>query len=220
MRRPASSGRALRAHLPSAALRAPLLVAAAALVPLAASCLARPAPPERFYRLELAAPPRLPAPAFAGVLEVERLRADAMTRGTALAYREDASAREVRTRAYARWADSPTLLVQRQMATQLRAAGLAREVVTPELGVEPDHRLGGHLLRFEEVHGPGAPRVVVEVEVVFSNPHGSGLALLGTYREEREIEGSEVEDVVRAYDAALSAILARLVGDAAAFARR
>jgi ABC-type uncharacterized transport system auxiliary subunit len=187
---------------------------------LAAGCLAPPAPRDRYYRLEVAPPARLPVPAFAGVLEVERFSADSAGRGTALAWVADASDREVERRDFDHWVDSPPLLIQREFARALREAGLASEVVTPELGVERDHRLGGRLVRFEEVRGPGAPRVVVEVEIAITDPRRSALELRATYREEREIAGPSVEDVVRAYDAALSALVARLAADSAALARR
>ena len=92
--------------------------------------------------------------------------------------------------------------------------------MTPEVGVEVDHRLGGRLVRFEEVRGPGAPRVVVEVEIAITDPRRTALELRATYREEREIGGPEVEDVVRAYDAALSAVVTGLAADSAARSRR
>ncbi len=194
------------------------LLAAACL--LAAGCLAPPAPRDRYYRLAVEPPPRLAAPAFAGVLEVERFQADSAGRATALSFVSDASAREVKRREFDHWVDSPTLVLQREFATALRAAGLAREVVTPEVGVEADHRLGGRLVRFEEVRGSGPLRVVIEVEIAITDPRRAALELRATYREEREIGGPEVEDVVRAYDAALSALVARLVADSAARAGR
>ena len=187
---------------------------------LAAGCLAPPAPRDRYYRLTVAPPARLAAPAFAGVLEVERFQADSAGRATALAFVADASAREVKRREYDHWVDSPTLMLQQELTTALRAAGLAGEVVTPEVGVEVDHRLGGRLVRFEEVRGPGAPRVVVEVEIAITDPRRTALELRATYREEREIGGTEVEDVVRAYDAALSAVVARLAADSVAWSGR
>jgi len=196
--------------------RAPRSLALAAALALLAGCLSRPAPPDRWWRLELAAPAALAAPALPGVLEVDRLRADGVAQGTALVWRRDAAAPEVHTRRYDRWVDSPTLLLQRQLAAGLRAAGLAREVVTPELRIAADHRLGGNLVRLEELRGPGAPRVAVEIEIAITDERRSRVALQATYLEEREIQGEGVEDVVLAYDAALSAILARLVVDAAA----
>ncbi len=195
-----------------------LLLAAAGL--LAAGCLAPPAPRDRYYRFELAPPERQPAPAFAGVLEVERFQADSAARGTALAWVADASARRVERRVFDHWVDAPPLLLQRELASALRAAGLAREVVTPEMGVARDHRRAGRLVRCEEVRGPGAPRVVVELEIAISDPRRSALELRATYREEREIAGPGVEDVVRAYDAALSSVAARIAADSAARARR
>ncbi len=187
----------------------------AAIGVLAAGCLAPPAPRDRYYRITVAPPARLAAPAFAGVLEVERFQADSAGRATALAFLADASAREVKRREYDHWVDSPTLMLQRELATALRTAGLAGEVVTPDIGVEVGHRLGGRLVRFEEVRGPGTPRVVVEVEIAITDPRRTALELQATYREEREIGGPAVEDVVRAYDAALSALVARLAADSA-----
>jgi len=192
------------------------LLAAAGLL----SCLAPPTPPDRHWRIEVAPPAALPAPAFAGCLEVERFAADSAVRGAALRWIAEDGASEVRLRAYDRWVDSPTLMLQRELASALRAAGIAREVVTPELGVEPDHRLRGRLARFEEVRGPGAPRVVVEVEVAIVEARRGALELQATYREEREIGASGVPDVVRAYDAALSALAARIAADSAARSAR
>ena len=186
---------------------------------LAAGCLAPPAPRDRYYRVDVAAPAPLAAPAFAGVLEIERFEADSAGRGTALAVVADGS-REVKRREFDHWVDSPTLLIQQQLAAALRTAGLAGEVVTPEVGVEADHQLGGRLVRFEEVRGESPPRVVVEIEVAITAPRRTALELRATYREEREIEGSGVEDVVRAYDAALSAVVARLAADSASRSSR
>ena len=191
----------------------------AALCLLAAGCLAPPAPRDRYYRVEVVPPARLAAPAFAGVLEVERLQADSAGRGTALAFVADGS-REVKRREFDHWADSPPLMLQQELATALRAAGLAGEVVTPEVAIEVDHRLGGRLVRFEEVRGEGAPRVVVEMEIAITDPRRKALELQVTYREEREIGGSGVDDVVRAYDAALSAVVARIAADSSARPRR
>jgi cholesterol transport system auxiliary component len=204
-----------RAHRPCAGCGA---FAAAAL--LAAGCLAPAAPPDRYWRIEIAPPVRLAAPAFGGRLEVGRFGADSAARGTALHWIAEEGDPEIRMRPYDRWVDSPTLMLQRELASALRAAGIAREVVTPEMGIEPDHRLGGRLARFEEVRGPGAPRVVVELELVVTDARRAELELQATYREEREIAGAAVEDVVRAYDAALSALVARIAADAGARASR
>jgi len=195
-----------------------LALAAACL--LAAGCLAPPAPRDRYYRLAVEAPARLHAPVFAGVLEVERFSADSAGRGTALAWVAEDSAPEVQRREFDHWVDSPTLLIQQELARALREAGVAREVVTPEADVERDYRLGGRLVRFEEVRGPDAPRVVVELEVEITDPRRSALALRATYREEREVAGSGVAEVVRAYDAAVSALVARIAADTAVLARR
>jgi ABC-type uncharacterized transport system auxiliary subunit len=181
---------------------------------LAAGCLGRPAPADRHFRLALAPPARLATPALPGVLEVDRPRAHAVARQTALVYVTDPGGSELRTRAYEHWADSPTLLVQRETAAWLHAAGLAERVVTPEPGAQPDYRLTGELVRFEEQRGSGVPRVVVELAFVLVDLRSREVLLQETYREERDAEGPGAEHAVRAYDAALAAVLARLVADA------
>ena len=180
---------------------------------LAAACVGSPAPPDRHFRLAVAPPARRATPALPGVLLVERPRADALARRTALVYVTDAGAPELRTRAYENWADSPTLLVQREIAAGLHAAGVAERVVTPEIRVEPDYRLDAELVRFEEQRGGAAPRVVVELAFVLVDERGRGVLLQESYREERVAPGADAADAVRAYDAALSAILARLAAD-------
>jgi ABC-type uncharacterized transport system auxiliary subunit len=180
---------------------------------LATGCLGKPAPRERTFRLALAPPDRLAAPIFSGILEVDRLRAHAVARRTALVYVEDASATELRTSSTEHWADSPTLLVQREMAAYLHSAGVADRVLTPELGIEPDYRLSGDIVRFEERRGGGPPQVVVELSLVVSDERRRAILLQRSYREERDAQGLDAEDAVRAYDAALSGILARFVAD-------
>jgi ABC-type uncharacterized transport system auxiliary subunit len=180
---------------------------------LAAGCLGRPAPRERSFRLELAPPERLATPILSGILEVDRLRAHAVARRTALIYVMDASATELRSSSTEHWADSPTLLVQREMAAYLHSAGIADRVLTPELGIEPDYRLSGDIVRFEERRGSGPPRIVVELALVVSDERRRAVLLQQGYREERTAQGSDAEDAVRAYDAALSAILERFVAD-------
>jgi ABC-type uncharacterized transport system auxiliary subunit len=180
---------------------------------LATGCLGKPAPRERNFRLELAPPARLATPRLPGILEVDRLRAHAVTRRTALVYVLDASETELRTRSNEHWADSPTLLVQRAMAATLHDAGIAERVLVPELGIEPDYRLSGELVRFEERRGSAGSRVVVELALVLTDERSREILLQQRYREERPSQGSDAEHAVRAYDAALSALLARFVSD-------
>ncbi len=194
--------------------RAPRALLAAILL-LATGCLGRPLPRERTFRLELAPPARLAAPLLSGILEVERLRAHALARRTGFVTVLDSSTPELRTSSIEHWADSPTLLLQREMAAWLDAAGIADLVLTPELGIAPDLRLTGDLVRFEERRGEGGPRVLVELALVLSDERRREVLHQASYREERAAEGPDAVDAVRAYDAALSDILARFVADLA-----
>ena len=56
---------------------------------------------------------------------------------------------------------TPPRMVQLQMAQYLRAAGAARQVVTPEVRVDAHYRVTGRILQLERVIGEGEPRVRV-----------------------------------------------------------
>lgn len=185
---------------------------AGALLACLVACVGSSSPPDRFFRLEPAPPPtRFDTPPLAGVLEVGRLRGDAILEGREIHYRPSRDAPEIRSHGYHRWADAPTTMLQLQLARYLRAANAARAVVTPELRVAPDYELSGRLLRLERVLGEGPPRVVVELELALTRTRGREILLSGTYREAREAEGLEVRDAVIAFDAAVTELFSRFV---------
>jgi ABC-type uncharacterized transport system auxiliary subunit len=170
--------------------------------------------PDAFYRLEPAAPPPLARPALPGLLEVDRLRADAITSERLLLFRAGDDATEVRRHAYHQWVDPPPLMLQVALASALRGAGVARAVVTSDQRARPDFVLGGRILRLERrLDGP--PRALLELELSLTRESDRALLLQRVYREERAAEGAAVADAVRAFDAALGALLERLVADLA-----
>lgn len=187
--------------------------AAAALVAAAglAGCVSGPSPRDHYYRVEVAAPERLPEPLLGGALEVDRPRADALTNERPLLFRESADSPRLEQYAFHQWADSPTLMLQAALVTYLREAGAARQVVTPELRVQPDFRLTGRLLRFERVLGAGGG-AVLEVEYALTDASGGDLLLLATYRETRPAGGG-VESAAAALDEATAAVFRRLLAD-------
>ena len=179
---------------------------------LAAACISGPAPKDHFYRLEVVAPAALPAPRLAGTLAVNRFHADALTNERQLLYRESESATEVGRLAYQRWVDSPTIMVQGQIAAYLRAAGIASRVVTPAVRVRPDFLLTGRIERLEWVLG-SSPHVVLELELAITRPGDAKLLVHQTYREVAPVEARTANEAVQAFDRALAAIFGRFLAD-------
>jgi ABC-type uncharacterized transport system auxiliary subunit len=183
-----------------------------------AGCLAGPAPRDHYYRLEVAPPSAgLASAPLRGTLEVERLRSDALTQERPILRRE-AGAVEVAPYAYAVWIDSPTLLVQQQLAAFLRSAGVADAVVTPELGVGEDWVVTGRLDRLEQVSGAGDARVEVELELAARRADRGTLLLRKSYRAEQATGGDDPAAAVRGFAAALHGIFESFAADLAAAA--
>ncbi len=187
---------------------AALLVAAS----LAAACASGPAPKDHFYRLEVAAPAALPAPRLAGTLAVNRFRADALTNERQILYRENDTTTEVGRLAYQRWVDSPTIMVQGQLARYLRDAGVAKRVVTPAVRVRPDFLISGRIARLEWVLG-ASPQVVVELQLAITRPNDGKLLVHRTYSGVAPVDGSSAGKAVEAFDRALGEIFARFLAD-------
>jgi ABC-type uncharacterized transport system auxiliary subunit len=184
---------------------------------LVAGCASGPAPRDHFYRLEIPAPQTKLEPApLDGTVEVDRLRADALTRERTLLYRVSSGDAEVRRHTYHQWIDSPTLLIQRQLVEFLREAGAARQVVTPEMRVKPDLVIDGRLLELQQIQGGGEPHVVVGIELTLTRIDDRTLLVHETYREQRPTAGVGVSAAVDSFGAALESIFERFLADAGA----
>jgi ABC-type uncharacterized transport system auxiliary subunit len=182
----------------------------------AAGCIAGPAPEDHFYRLEAGRPSApLATPALPGSLRVEPLRTDALTRGTALLYRDPARPSEVRRYPYHRWADSPTTMIQAELIRFLREAGVAELVLSPELGVRPDYVLTGRIVRMERLLAEGdaaGSSVLLELEFNLSRASGRELLFHETYREQSSASKG-AGDAASALNRALAAVFERLLAD-------
>ena len=183
---------------------------------LLAGCAGGPAPRHHYYRVE-PTPPGAPLgrPVLDGVLAVDRLRAEAVASGRELLERS-ADSPELRRRPYDHWVEPPPTMLQVGIVGYLRAAGVASQVVTPDLHLSPDYELTGRVLAFERIVGSGTPRVRIALELSLTRVEGRELLLLETYVDEREARGRSLEDTVRAFSEALSSILERLVAELSA----
>ena len=172
------------------------------------------APPDHFYRLELTAPDlRFDSPVLPGTIQITRPSADALTGERYLLYRENGQSMQVRHHPYHQWMDSPTLIIQQEIARYLRASQLSDHVVTPEHRARVDYLLSCRIAKFERILDK-SPRVVMELELGLTHMRNREPLLLHTYREEQPTRGKGVDASIEAYDRALGRILKRFVADA------
>jgi cholesterol transport system auxiliary component len=177
-------------------------------------CLGGQPSPDYFYRLNVADPEtRLDPVPLRGTLQVTRPWADALTSERHLVYRKDDNISQLNHHAYHRWVDSPTLLLQQEMTHYLRKAGLAQQVVTPEMRTKADYALSCRISKLERVLDQN-PRVILELELGITSMNDRRTVLLRTYREEKPTTDLEVGTSIEAYNQALATILHRFITDA------
>ena len=180
---------------------------------LLSGCFGGQPSPDYFYRLTVPDPDSRfdPAP-LQGTLQITRPRADALTSERHLVYRKDNNISQINHHAYHRWVDSPTLLLQQEMTHYLRKAGLALQVVTPEMRTKADYALSCRIGKLERVFDQ-SPRVILELELGITSMKDRRTILLRTYREEQPTTDLEVASSIRAYNQALASILNRFLTD-------
>jgi ABC-type uncharacterized transport system auxiliary subunit len=177
------------------------------------ACSAGPAPRDHFWRLDIGPPDALEAPPLSGVVEVRRFKADALTGERPIVYRERDEASELHRHVYHYWLDSPTTMLQTGLVTFLRGAKAADVVVADGGGSPRDWTVSGRILRLERVLGAGAESVIVELELGLTRAADRSLALVETYRVERETEGEGTTASVEAFGRATTEIFRRFLGD-------
>lgn len=174
---------------------------------------AAPVPQDKFYRLQAvstAAPSATPK--LDGTLEIERFSADGLTAGRPIVYAESDVPNQLLEYHYHFWTQPPTIMLQDELVTYLRAANYAKNVVTPEMRINPDYGLTGRIRRFEQVLGsPDA--AVIEIEVGLRRIADGKLMLLKTYRHESKQSSRGVPAAVVAMNEALNIVYSDLLAD-------
>lgn len=178
------------------------------------SCASGPAQRDHFYRLEVPAPAAARAqPALAGVVEIDRPRADHLVRERPILHSEGGSAIEVTPYVYHLWVDSPTLMVQRELARWLEASGLAGQTVLPEAGVRERWLVTGRLERFEHIVPENVALVVLELRL---KDQKSGNLLLQRRYEARAPAHGSIDAAIPAFGTAVGSIFEQFAADVAA----
>ena len=102
-----------------------------------------------------------------GILEVQRFTADALLGGQRVVFAHTDTPFSLKQYHYHAWADPPPRMLQELTVQVLRRAGVAQEVVTPELRVRPGYELRGNIKHLEHIRGEPS-RVKVAVEFALS----------------------------------------------------
>lgn len=170
-------------------------------------------PEDHFYRVAVAEPDqRLQSALLNGTLEVQRFLADGLIAGRPIVYSDSSQPNALFEYHYHFWVQAPTLLLRDALVEYLRAAGVAKAVVTPELRVDPDFVLAGKIHRLERVVG-AEPNTVVALELSLRETGTDRLLFLETYRLQVAPTDDSVAGAVSAINQALSRLFADFTAD-------
>ena len=167
-------------------------------------------PPDHYYRITVTQPDQAsPSVAWPGVLSVATFDGDGLVRGRPMLFTEGSSQGTLRQHNYHYWVDSPSRLLQSQLAAYLKTSALAESVVTPEMRVRADYELVGRIIRLERVLGLGPPRVAVKLELSVVRLRDHKLVSTNTFASEVNC----VDDSVGAAVAAMNQAVGRIFND-------
>ncbi len=197
---------------PIAANRIGLLLIGAGLSLTLWSCASGPAPIDHYYRIDAGVPDASAARGLQGNLQVDRLRADAVTGERQLLYKETADASEIRRHPYHRWSDPPAILLQMELVSFLSAASVADTVLSTTARVKPDYVVYGRIRHFERVLEPEV-RAIVEIQFAVTSAAGEEILVNNSYREERAAANSTIAASAVAFSEAVHAIFEQFLSD-------
>lgn len=179
------------------------------LVLLVAACAQKEVPRDHFYRLDPGSPTRaFKTPRVDGIVEVARFSAVGLAGQRPLVYSEENNPTQALAYHYHFWEETPGAMLQARMVSYLRAANLARKVVTPDLRVDADYVITGRIQRLERIVGSPS-KGILHLEIAVRRSNDDALLQHQIYREETVAEDESVTGVVRALNACLSRAFAK-----------
>lgn len=195
-------------RFPFATLRNLALLGAALF--LVGACATGSAPTDHYYRLAMTGDPVTWDQPMTEVLEVQRPIAGGLLDNRPLVYGDGAHAHELRAYHYHFWADRPSTMLQGELVDFLRAAGVAKQVITPDLRARADRVVSGRIRRLEQIRGD-RPGIAVDLELILSDR--SGVLMVKDYRRVVETRDASVTTAVAAINTALGDIARTFVDD-------
>ncbi|GAB6052134.1 ABC-type transport auxiliary lipoprotein family protein [Magnetospira thiophila] len=176
------------------------------------ACAQPDVPRDHFYRLDPGQPVALSAPLLDGTLEVERFTAVGLAAQRPIVYSDSNDASQAHAYHYHFWEESPGAMLQDRMVDFLRAAQLAKLVVTPELRADADFVITGRIQRLEQVLG-STTKGVLQIELILRRANNDELLHHGIYSQEISASGESVPEVVSALNESLSRAYAQFLED-------
>lgn len=178
-----------------------------------AACAQPPVPQDHFYRLQFGTPTgRLQTPPLSGTLEVASFRAEGLTGGRPIVFTDPEKPFEVNEYHYHFWTAPPPDMLHDGLVTYLRASGVADQVVTPQLRLEPEYVLTSTIRRLEQVRGRPT-KVAADFEFALRGRRDERVLLVKSYAVEKDAAGPSVPDAVAAMNGAVMEIYERLAAD-------
>lgn len=186
------------------------------LIPVAAilsACAQSTVPEDHYYRLSpVSEQPRATAPILQGTVEVSRFVADGLAAGRAIVFSRPQDNHRVQPYNYHFWTEPPPIMLQNQLVAYLRRAAIAKNVVTPELRVEPEFIVSGRISRFEQNVGtPG--NVLVELELGLKETNTDRLVHVQMYRAETSTTDASPGKAISAFSQSIAKIYQQFVND-------
>ena len=175
------------------------------------ACAQPELPKDHYYRLNVTTPQQTKQEIiFKGTIEIERFMADGLAAGRPIVYSDSGNEQQLMEYHYHFWTEPPIIMLRDQLIDFLRAANVAKMVVSPEMRARPDYRLTAKIKRLEKVVG-SKPSAIAELELGLQNEKNGEIVHLANYRVEVGAQSQSVDDAVIALNKALSKIYSRFV---------
>ena len=169
-------------------------------------------PENHYYRLEVAAPQSAGSARLNGILEVDRLLATGALAQRSIVYRHQENPHQLKAYHYHFWNEAPGILLQAELTSYLRAAGVADKVMTPEMRARPQFAVTGRVVKLERVIG-GAPKGAIEMNLVLRRISDNTVLASRSYSREVTPADETLTALVRSLSAAAGDIFAEFVRD-------
>lgn len=205
-----------RRPVPTAAV---VTLLAALIVAGPVGCAGDPPPADHFYDLiPEDSGRRFGEPVLDGTLVVERFTADGVLSERPVLYKPSDGA-GLRQYSYHYWSQSPGLMLRDAVIREYRRAGVAARVVSPAMRLLPAYRMTGSVSRLFHERRKGTATAVLAVEITVSRARDGRPVLLETYTRRQTVGSGKIEAAVRAFQQALTDIVAQSMDDLAARVR-
>lgn len=175
------------------------------------ACSAQPPVPEdHFYRLP--AINLATTSVIADELAVKRFLADGLHSERAILYSNDKAPLQLKQYHYHHWTDTPPRMLQENVISALRGAGIAQNVMNYDAAVRSQFTLRGKIRKFEQFKKGNDSVVLIDVELRVDDRSGKAL-LIKDYAIEQAASSSTPHDLVSAFGKGIETILNNFVRD-------